>query len=179
MTVHQTDLRPAFVEPIPQPRALIQRTMRATSLLIDGPVDTRPDRFQGYLANTFLMPQAAVVIGGTMCRRPLVLREFADVCRPSSLDGVLVRLHDEQASAITFDVKAAGDDRMLCAYLLWMPQPSGPAWLVPSAGSGPFVRFDPLGIEIAENAPFASKLDRHAGCNFGADFIAIATKGWF
>lgn len=179
MTVHQTDLRPAFVEPIPEPRALIRRTMRAASLLIDGPVDTRPDRFQRYLANTFLMPQAAVVIGGTMCRRPLVLREFADVCRPSCLDGVLVRLSDEQASAVTFDVKAAGDDRMLCAYRLWMPHSSGPAWLVPSAGDGPFARFDPLGIEFGDAPPFASEADRVAGCKFGSEFIAVAAKGWF
>ena len=179
MTVHQTDLRPAFVEPIPQPRVLIQRSMRATSMLIDGPVDTQPERFQRYLANTFLMPQAAVLIGGTMCRRPLVLREFANVCRPSCLDGVLVRLHDEEPTSVTFDVKAAGDDRMLCAYRLWMPQPSGPAWLIPSAGSGPFVRFDSLGMEFSDTAPFAGEPDRNAGCQFGANFIAVATKGWF
>lgn len=179
MTVHQTDLRPAFVEPIPEPRALIQRSMLAASMLIDGPVDTQPARFQPYLANTYLMPQAAVVIGGTLCRRPLVLREFADVCRPSCLDGVLVRLHDEQSSAVTFDVKMAGDDRMLCAYRLWMPQPSGSAWLVPSAGSGPFARFDPLGIEFGDTPPFSSEADRFAGCKFGAEFMAVATKGWF
>ena len=179
MTVHQTDLRPAFVEPIPEPRVQIQRMMLAASMLIDGSVDTNPGRFQRYLANTFLMPHAAVVIGGTICRRPLVLREFADVCRPSGLDGILVRLPDEPTSAVTFDVKVAGDDRMLCAYRLWMPQPSGAAWLVPSAGSAPYVRFDPVGIELGDVAPFSSDSDRDAGCKFGAEFIAIATKGWF
>lgn len=179
MTVYQTDLRPALVEPIPAARARVQRAMLATSMLIDGIVDITPGRFQPYLANTYLMSQAAVLIGGTFCRRPLVLHEFEDVCRPSALDGVLVRLSDEVAPSVTFDVKIATEDRMLCAYRLWMPQPNGPAWLIPSAGQEPFVRLDPLGIEIGDTAPFSSKDDRELGCNWGAEFMAIAAKGWF
>jgi hypothetical protein len=177
--VFQTDLRPAFVDPIPEPRVQIGRLMLATALLIDGVLDTNPARFQPYLANTYLMPDAHLLIGGTLCRRPLVLREFGDVCHAAALDGILVRLRDERVSSATFDIKPAGDDRILCVYQLWMPQPSGAAWLVPTGGDAPFVRLDPLGLEFSDQAPFDCEIERHRGCKFGAEFLSVAVQGWF
>jgi hypothetical protein len=177
--VFQTDLRPAFVDPIPGGRAPIQRMMLATSALIDGVVDKTPERFQAYLANTYLMPDARLLIGGTLCRRPLVLREFAAVCSVPELDGILVRADEDHGSTATFDIKPAHDDRMLCAYRLWMREPSGAAWLVPSAGADPFVRLDPLGLEIGDDAPFTCEIDRARGLKHGTRFMAVADKGWF
>lgn len=177
--VFSSDLRPAVVDPIPEARVQIRRMMLATSLLVDGAVDQNPERFQPYLANTLLMPDAHLVIGGSLCRRPLVLREFADVCRAAQLDGLLVRLHDENTSAATFDVKLAGDDRMLCVYVLWMPRLSGPAWLVPTAGRVPFLRLDPLGFEICDVAPFDCDAERVRGLEHAGEFLAVAAQGWF
>lgn len=177
--VLQTELRPAWVDPLPAGRGQTRRMMLATATLIDGYVDTNPGRFHPYLANTYLMADARLLIAGTRCRRPLYLREFADVCRPSGLDGLIVRLQDESGSAVSFDVKPAGDDRMLCAYRLWMPQPSGAAWLVPSMGEGPFVRLDPLGIELVIEPPFSCEIERYRGLKFGAEFMSVAATGWF
>lgn len=178
--VYQSDLRPAFVAPIPEPREQAKRLMLATALLVDGFLDQNPKRFQPYLANCFLMPEADLIIGGTFCGRPVVLREFADVCRASELDGILVRFPEESEPArVTFDIKQAHNDRMLCAYRLWIEQPAGSAWLIPTAGLGPFVRLDPLGLEINDRAPFDCEIERYRGCKFAAEFLSVATQGWF
>jgi hypothetical protein len=179
MTVYQTDFRPAWVEPIPAPRIQIQRMMLATAMCVDGFVDCDPGRLQRYLSGTYLMPDAHLLLAGTLCRRPLVIREFADVCRAADLDGIIVRLLDERVSAVTFDVMQARSDRMLCVYRLWLSQPAGAAWLVPTVGEGPYVRVDPLGLEFAAEPPFSCEVDRYRGCRFGAEFMAIATQGWF
>lgn len=179
MTVYQTDFRPAWVDPIPEPRIQIQRMMLATAMCVDGFVDRNPGRLQPYLSGTYLMPDAHLLLAGTLCRRPLVIREFANVCRAAGLDGIIVRLLDERVSAVTFDVMQAGADRMLCVYRLWLPQPNGAAWLVPTAGEGSYVRVDPLGLEFVDEPPFSCEIDRYRGCRFGAEFMAIATQGWF
>lgn len=178
--VYQSDLRPAFVAPIPEPREQAKRLMLATALLVDGFLERDPKRFQPYLENCFLMPEAGLIVGGTFCGRPVVLREFADVCRASELDGILVRFPEEAEPArATFDIKQAHNDRMLCVYRLWLEQPGGSAWLIPTAGSGPFVRLDPLGLEIGDRAPFDCEIERYRGCKFGAEFLSVATQGWF
>ena len=124
--VYQSDLRPAFVAPIPEPREQAKRLMLATAVLVDGFLDQDPKRFQPYLENCFLMSGADLIIGGTFCGRPVMLREFADVCRASELDGILVRFPDEPEPArVTFDIKQAHNDRMLCVYRLWIEQPGG------------------------------------------------------
>jgi hypothetical protein len=180
MTVYQTDFRPAWVDPIPEPRIQIQRMMLATATCVDGFVDTNPGRIQPYLRGTYLMPDAHILLAGTLCRRPVVMREFADVCRAADLDGIIVRLLDERVSVPTFDVKQAGNDRMLCVYWLWIRQPGGVAWLVPTAGeNGPYVRLDPLGLGFVDQPPFDDDVDRHRGCRFGTEFMAVATQGWF
>jgi len=178
--VYQSDLRPAFVAPIPEPREQAKRLMLAVALLVDGFLDQDPKRFQPYLENCFLMPGADLIVGGTFCRRPVMLREFADVCRASESDGILVRLPEVSIPGlVSFDVKQAHNDRMLCVYRLWLQQPTGSAWLVPSAGEGPFVRLDPLGLDIGDEPPFASEIERYRGLKFGAEFLGVATQGWF
>lgn len=178
--VYQSDLRPAFVDPIPEPRGQAKRLMLATALLVDGFLDQDPQRFQPYLENCFLMPEADLIVGGTFCRRPVMLKEFADVCRPSELDGILVRLPEVSDPRLTtFDIKQAQNDRMMCVYRLWLEQPCGSAWLVPTAGTGPFVRLDPMGIQVSDLAPYTCEIDRYRGCKFGVEFLSVATQGWF
>ncbi|WP_324808440.1 hypothetical protein SH584_02980 [Sphingomonas sp. LY29] len=119
-----------------------------------------------------------MLIGGTLCRRPLVLREFADVCRGSDLDGILVRM-PVTGDNPSFDIKIAGSDRMLLMHMLWLPQPSGPPWLIPSVESGPAIRLSPLGITAENTMPFDSIEDRHRGLRFGFEFLSVAAKCWF
>lgn len=177
--VFLSDLRPALVNPIPAGRLQIRRMMLATSLLIDGPVDQNPERLQPYLANTLLMPNAHLLIGGSLCRRPLVLREFANVCRAAQQDGVLVRLRHVDSADVSFDVKIAGDDRMLCAYILWMPRLAESAWLIPTAGSLPSVRLDPSGLEISDLPPFDCAAEKARGIQHASEYLSIALLGWF
>ena len=178
--VYQSELRPAFVDPIPEPREQAKRLMLAVALIVDGFLDQNPKRFQPYLENCFFMPEAGLIVGGTFCRRPVVLREFADVCRASELDGILVRLPEVSIPAlVTFDLKQAHNDRMLCVYRLWLEQPGASAWLIPTAGSGPFVRLDPLGLEIGDRPPFSCEVERFRGLKFGSEFLSVAVQGWF
>lgn len=121
---YQTQIRPAHAEPIPAVRAQVLRTMLSVSMAVDGFVDTDPGRHQSELANCYLMPQAGLLLGGTLCRRPLVMREFADVCRSGRHDGIMVRLLGDPSSLVaTFDVHQANADAMHWAYRMWMSVP--------------------------------------------------------
>jgi hypothetical protein len=62
---------------------------------------------------------------------------------------------------------------------MWMPRPSGAAWLIPSAGETRFLRLTPLGLQIVERAPFADADERRLGLIRGTEFLSVATKGWF
>lgn len=176
----QTQIRPTTVEPVPATRAQALRTMLSTAMAVDGYLETDPGRFAAHLQNCYLMPQADLLIAGTMCGRPLMTREFANVCEVGRHDGILVRLAGDPSSLVaTFDVYQAGARTTHWAYRLWMCVPHGAAWLVPTAGEGVFVRLDPLGLEFCDAAPFVSDLDRARGLRHGSDYLAIATKGWF
>ena len=177
---YQTHIRPTLVEPIPATRAQALRTMLSVSMLVDGVVDTDPGRFERHLGNCFLMPQAGLLLAGTLCRRPLVSREFAQVCAASQYDGILVRIiGDPSSPSVTFEIHQADIGATHWAYRLWMAMPSGPAWLVPSAGEGTFVRFHPLGLDFCDTAPFLCECERVRGLQHGNRYLSIATQGWF
>lgn len=177
----QVELVPGFyVDPIPQPNIHVRRLMLATAMLIDGHLDTEPQHFHPYLRNCFLAPRAGIVIAGTRCPRPLMTREVINVSKAVARDAIIVRLGDDwRAADVTFDVYQFGCDEPLLAYRLWMPQPTGLPWLIPSAGEGTFVRFDPDGLDIGDEPPFGSEFDRHRGLVWASEFIGITTKGWF
>jgi hypothetical protein len=124
------------------------------------------------------MPQANLLIGGTGCGRPLLLREAVDMCAAAELDVLIVRKGDHP-DQVSFDFQATGADRPLCAYRMWMPRPSEAAWLIPSASETPFLRLTPVGLQIVERAPFADADERRLGLVRGREFLSVATKGWF
>lgn len=176
---YQPFLRPGFpVDPLPEPRIKVRRLMQATALALEGLIDTRPGEVDQRLEHCLYAPQASVIIAGTSCPRPLLLREAADVSAAANLDVLIVRGQDNTAKA-TFDVKKAGMGDMFCAYRLWMPRPSEAGWLIPAAGEDLFVRITPLGLEIYDRAPFADSAERHVGLVRGAEFLSVAVKGWF
>ncbi len=176
---YQPVIRPGIpLDPVPEPRTVIRRLMLATSLVVDGPLETKPERFDPRLTNWLYMPQASLLIGGTGCGRPLLLREAADMSAAAELDVLIVRTGDHP-DQVSFDFQATRADRPLCAYRMWMPRPSEAAWLIPSAGEERFLRLTPLGLEIVEQAPFADADERHLGLTRGKEFLSVATKGWF
>lgn len=176
---YQPYLRPGFrVDPIPAPREKVRLLMLATSVVIEGLVDPEPGRIDPRLANCLYMNQAGVIIMGTACPRPLMLREAADISAAADLDVLVVR-NDERDAYATFDLKLTSVDGMLCGYRMWMPAPSGSAWLIPMAGDEEYVRITPLGLEVYTKPPFASASERQAGLAHGKAFLSVAVQGWF
>ena len=176
---YQPYLRPGFrVDPIPAPREKVRLLMLATSVVVEGLVDPEPGRIDPRLANCLYMNQAGVIIAGTACRRPLMLREAVDISTAAELDVLVVR-NDERDAYATFDLKLTSVDGMLCGYRMWMPTPTGSAWLIPTAGDEQHVRITPLGLEVYTKPPFTSSFERQAGLAHGKEFLSVAVQGWF
>jgi hypothetical protein len=177
--IEQPVLRPGFrVDPIPAPRERARRLMLATSIAIEGLVDTAPDGVDPRLANCLYMSQADLIIVGTACSRPLLLREAADISAAAGKDVLIVRADEGRAYA-SFDVKRACSETVLCAYRMWMLRPSEAAWLVPVAGEGRYLRLSPFGVEFHDMAPFATEWERRKGLAHAREFLSIAVQGWF
>ncbi len=175
---YQPYLRPGFpVDPIPEPQVRVRRLMQATALTVEGLVETRPGRVDPRLEHCLDMPQANLVIAGTRCRWPLLVREALDVSAASDRDVLIVR-GDEEAQA-TFDLKKADVDGMLCAYRMWMARPSEAAWLIPTSEEERFIRITALGLEVADRAPYADSQERRVGLVRAAEFLSVAVQGWF
>lgn len=176
---YQPYLRPGFpVDPVPAPRVQVKRLMLATSVVIEGLVDHQPDRTDPRLANCLYMNQAGVIIMGTACRRPMMLREAADISAAADQDVLVVR-PDESADYATFDLKRADFDPILCGYRMWMTWPSEGAWLIPAAGEEQHVRMTPIGLEVHDRAPFISDWERRKGLAHAREFLSTAVQGWF
>jgi hypothetical protein len=176
---YQPVLRPgAPLDPIPEPRTVVRRLMLATSLVVDGPLETKPERFDPHLSNCLYMPQASLLIAGTGCERPLLLREAANLSAAAGLNVLIVRT-DSNLDRVTFDFQGVGEERVLCAYRMWMPRPSEAAWLIPSTGEGRYLRLTPLGLEAIDRPPFSDPGERHLGLIRGQEFLSVAVKGWF
>jgi hypothetical protein len=166
------------VDAVPEPRVKVRRLMQATALVIEGLVEEQPGRTDPRLQHCLYLPQAGVIIAGTGCRRPLLLREAADLSSAANLDVLVVRSEDE-GERVTFDLVRPHTAAGFCAYRMWMPRPSEAAWLVPTAGEAPHVRITPLGLEFHDRAPFADAAERRVGMVRGAEFLSVAVQGWF
>jgi hypothetical protein len=124
------------------------------------------------------MCQADLIIVGTACSPPLLLREAADISAAAGKDVLIVRA-DEGGAYASFDVKRAGSRTVLCAYRMWMLRPSEAAWLVPIAGEGRYVRLSPLGMEVHDVAPFPTDWERRKGLAHAREFLSVAVQRWF
>lgn len=164
--------------PLPEPRRQVRWHMQALSMLVDGPVDLQPQLTDSRLANSMLMSQASLLILGTACRRPLLLREAEELTNASDLDVIVVRF-DDRDQELSFDIRLQHIEPLLCCYRLWMERTGGPAWLVPTAGEDLFLKITPLGLMMDPRAPFEDDDRRRFGLKRGSDFLSIATRGWF
>lgn len=186
--VEMHDPMPVYVEPlqvgapplIPEPHPTVRHLMLAMSLLIDGKVDVDPARNNPAAANCFELPAASLILAGTRCRRPLMVREVATVGRQVGRDAIVVRTGREfEPARISFDIHLLHGGLPLMGYRLWMPQPAGNAWLVPSTSEEPFIRLDPNGLDVGDCWPFVDEFDLHRGMVWANQYLSVATKGWF
>ncbi|WP_265587212.1 hypothetical protein [Sphingomicrobium arenosum] len=152
--------------------------MLAIGMLIDGVVDQKPETFHPYLKHSVMLAEANVVVLGTSCQRPLLIREGLAVANAVTCDLVISRASDKPGHA-TFDAKLQGDDRLFLAYRVWISRPTGTAWLIPSAGEGPCIRLEQDGLKIEEDPPYLDWADKYRGLEFGAEILGIAVAGWF
>lgn len=166
------------LEAIPEPPIHVQRLMLALTVAVDGFVDRWPHEFHPALLHSFVMPQADVIVAGTRCTAPLLVREVGDIAKAVSRDAIIVRAARDPKHA-SFDIVLQAVERPLLAYQLWMRQPMGTAWLVPTAGERAHVRLDPFGLELSLEAPYTDEVDRHRGLKAGSEFLSVAVTGWF
>lgn len=165
---------------IPQPHSSIHHLMLATSSLIDGPVDPFPARKDPTLANCLDMPKAGLIIAGTRCRRPLMTREVNSIVHDARRDAIVVRAADERGpNVVSFDIHLLGIGLPLLAYRLWMRQPWGSAWLIPTTCDQPFFCLEPAGLDMRDEPPFDDEIDQRRGLAAARQFLSVATKGWF
>lgn len=175
---YQPYLRSGFpVDTIPEPREKVRLLMLSTSVVVEGLVDPKPCRTDPRLANCLYMNQASLIIMGTACRRPLMLREAADISAAADLDVLVVR-QDEGEGLASFDFKSVNHD-ILCAHRLWMPSLTGSAWLIPTVGEALAVRVTSMGLEVHARMPFADDGERQQGLARGRAYLSVAAQGWF
>lgn len=166
------------LDPVPEPPMHIRRLMLAIGTILDGYIDQDPQYWHPSLAHSIVVPSADIVVAGTRCRRPLLCREVANIARAVDRDAIIVRAADEPKHA-TFDILLRNVERPFLGYRLWMRQPLGSAWLVPTGAERTFIRLDGLGLELSTEAPFDDEIDAYRGLKAGAEFLSIAVQGWF
>ncbi|UUR06739.1 hypothetical protein [Sphingomonas glaciei] len=166
------------LDPIPEPPVQIRRLMLALGTILDGYIEQDPQSWHPALLHSMVVPGADIVLAGTRCRRPLVCREVGNIARAVDRDAIIVRAADEPKHA-TFDVLLRHLKRPFLGYRLWMRQPLGSAWLVPTGAERTFIRLDGLGLELSLEAPFDDEIDAYRGLKAGAEYLSIAVKGWF
>lgn len=166
------------LDPIPEPPVQVRRLMLALGTILDGYIEQEPQYWHPALLHSMVVPGADVILAGTRCRRPLVCREVGNIARALDRDAIIVRAADEPKQA-SFDVLLRHVERPFLSYRLWMRQPLGSAWLVPTGGERTFIRLDGLGLELSLEAPFADEIDACRGFKAGAEYLSIAVTGWF
>lgn len=166
------------LNPIPEPHRKVKWLMHATTMLVDGHADLEPGHWYHGLKNSIFLGEANLVVIGTACQRPLGLREGMAVAQAVTADLLVVRSHEGPRQA-SFDVKLIGDDRLFCGYQLWIPRPTGTAWLIPTVGEGPCIRLEQSGLEVEQEPPYLDWADRWRGLEHGSEFLSVAVQGWF
>lgn len=164
--------------PIPEPPMQIRRLMLAIGTILDGFIDQSPQYWHPALLHSMVVPAADIVLAGTRCRRPLVTREVSNIARAVDRDAIIVRAAEVPKHA-TFDVLLRHINRPFLGYRLWLRQPLGRAWLVPTGAERNFIGLDGLGLELSPEAPFDDEVDLYRGLMAGGEYLSIAVRGWF
>ena len=164
--------------PIPPVPEQLQRLMLATTLMIDGHVEPMPERWHPALENSLVMPLAGLIVVGTRCARPLMIREIQNIANAVGRHAIIVRASDTPKHA-TFDAILHGVNKPFLGYRLWIAPLSGSTWLVPSAGESTHIRLGTFGLEVINQPPFLDEMERHRGVQHAAQLLSVAVQGWF
>lgn len=157
---------------LPPTSNAVAARMDAFAAAIGGLVDTAAPARDPVLSGCVVMPYASLVLAGTACRRPLLFREGDGVARHSRLDLVLLRF--DAGRGATFDIRLQQQPGWLCHYVAW--RRDGDLWLVPEAGTGPFLRATPWGLEIEDEPPFPASEERACGIVRALTFPSFAGR---
>lgn len=166
------------LDPIPEPPVHVRRLMLALGTIVDGYLDQDPQHWHPSLLHSMVLPGADIVLAGTRCRRPLVTREVGNIARAVDHDAIIVRAAEEPKHA-TFDVLLRHVSRPFLGYRLWLGQPLGSAWLVPSGAERTYIRLDGRGLELSPESPFEDEVDLYRGLKAAGEYLSIAVRGWF
>ena len=166
------------LEPIPPVPEQLQRLMLATTLMVDGHVEPMPERWHPALEHSLVMPLAGLILVGTRCARPLMIREVQKIANAVERDAVIVRASDTPKHA-TYDVLMHGVNKPFLGYQLWIAPLSGSTWLIPSAGETTHIRLGAFGLEVINQPPFLDEIERHRGVRHATELLSVAVQGWF
>lgn len=129
-------------------------------------------------SNSLVLPLAGIIVVGTRCGRPMMVREVQNVSKAVERDAIIVRASDAPKHA-TFDVLLNGVKRSFLAYRLWLAHPAGSAWLIPTGAETTFIRLGTFGLEAINQPPYMDEVERHRGLKNGVEFLSVAVQGWF
>ena len=166
------------LSPVPSTCLHVRRLMLAMSQLIGGHLETAPENWNPALKHTLLMPLAELIMIGTRCDRPLLVREADQLSQLIGYDCLIVRAATMPCQA-TFDLIMRGPVRPLLGYRLWVAPVSGSCWLIPTAGERTYLRLGAFGIEQVNCAPFVDAGERDRGTRQATEVLTVAAKGWF
>ena len=166
------------LDPIPPAPEHLRRLMLATTIMVDGHVEPMPERWHPALENSLVMPLAGLILVGTRCVRPLMIREIQNIANAVGRDALIVRASDTPKHA-TYDVLLQGVNKPLLGYRLWIAPLSGSTWLIPSGGETTHIRLGTFGLEFITQAPFLDEVERHRGLVHANELLSVAAQGWF
>lgn len=163
---------------LPPVNIQVKRLMLATTSLVDGYVQTMPEQWHPALENSMLLPLAGIMLVGTRCDRPLMIREVQNIARAVERDAIIVRACDGRQHA-TFDVIMHSIARPFLGYRLWVDRMSGSSWLVPAAGEPTHIQIGMFGLAASPHEPYFDEGDRQRGIKYANEFLSLAAQGWF
>jgi len=140
--------------------------MEAAAAAINAVLGKDGNALDPFLQQSTVMPIAKIVLVGTGCRHPFYLDRAEAMGAAADRDVILLRVDPDRGT--TFDVLFRGAERWLSRFVAWRRR-DGDLWLIPSAGSGLYVRASYKGLEPVTTPPFISEEERKAGIILAID----------
>lgn len=134
--------------------------MEAAASAINAVIGKDGSTLDPFLQQSIVMPIPNILLAGTGCPHPFYLERAETMGAATGRDVLLLRFDADKGT--TFDVRFHDADRWLCRFVAWR-RCDGDLWLIPSAGSGLYIRASYKGLEPVTTPPFVSEEERKAG----------------
>lgn len=134
--------------------------MEAAAAAINAVIGGHESTLDPFLQQSIVMPIANIILAGTGCRHPFYLDRAETMGAAAGRDVVLLRFDADRGT--TFDIRFHDADRWLCGFVGWRRR-DGDLWLIPSLGSGLYIRASHKGLEPVTTPPFISEEERNEG----------------